>query len=129
MIEKMLKRDELMMKLTALMQILESKKMELINIEKLKEDINEDLTNKEILFKINPNILMSNKGYFVVRVGENVFLEKNKDELLAYLEKKEEDLKEKLEELKKEIKDIETKIKLIDEELAKSLPSVPLLPQ
>ena len=123
----MVKRDELVQKLNVIMQLIEKNKAELLVFDKLKSDIDELDEKKELLFRLTPNILMSNKGYFCVNIGSNVFLEKDKSGLKVYLEKKSEKIKNRIEELNKEIEAINVELKEIDEKLAKLLPQNPEL--
>jgi len=127
MLDLMVKRDELVQKLNVIMQLIEKNKAELLVFDKLKSDIDELDEKKELLFRLTPNILMSNKGYFCVNIGSNVFLEKDKSGLKVYLEKKSEKIKNRIEELNKEIEAINIELKEIDEKLAKLLPQNPEL--
>jgi len=113
-----LEREELLNKLNLLYQNLEKENVEIELLKNVKENLNNELLEKEVLFKVAPEILKSNKtNFFYFHIGNKIFMECNLEKLgnliekrISFKERKLRNIKEEAKKLEKRLIEIETKL-------------------
>jgi prefoldin subunit 5 len=129
--ELIFEREELINKLNLLTQQLEKETLEIDLLKNIKENLNEEVLEKEVLFKVAPEILKSSKNNnFYFHVGNKIFIECDLAKLksliekrISFKERKISKIKEELAQLEKRLIEIETKLQqLISQQQDMSIP-------
>ena len=123
MFEKVLEREKLAQELVFLTNLLEKTKIDFLRFKILGEDLSElNKDEKELLFKIDQDILKSSKGErFYYTPGFNIFIETNYIGIKDFIERKRQKLEQKDQELRKKLVELEKKIVELDKELNEKL--------